>query len=333
MSNIKINFLFISLGLLFLSFSEIKIQEVEKEGSPGARWGHVLIYHNTSGNILLFGGKNKQSGQFLNDTWIWEGKEWKKIDVPGPSARGFCAITFHKVRNTILLHGGRGNDGVTYSDLWEWNGTNWYQIEKNSSFKADHHQIVYLEDQNKILAFGGWNGENINGDTWLWFDKWEQLEIPSPPKRGAFSMVYNKKENNVILFGGLWLNGQYADLWKWSDKEWLPMGGPYDNSSLDHHSMIFDTRLQQIIGFGGKNYRYVCQNKTFKIENNKIVVFNTEGPPARHSFGFTFDVSTKYGYLYGGKEYVNNKQLALDDFWRWDGKKWNRIPLTKAKKH
>jgi len=323
--------IYISIILPFLCLIPLLgiSQDVGVYSGPGARWGHVLIYDIRNNNLLLFGGTNKKGGEFLNDTWIWENNEWKKMDVKGPSPRGFCAVTFHKGRNTILLHGGRGNDRMSYSDIWEWNGLSWNQLEINSSLKADHHQMVYLNDQNAILAFGGWNGKDVMGDTWVWSDKWEQLKIPSPPKRASFSMAYNEKTKSVILYGGLWINGQYADLWEWSNNNWKALCEPYDNSSLDHHVIIYDKNLKQIIGFGGKNYRYVFQNNTFKLENNEIIKLDAEGPSARHSFGFTYDTRENYGYLYGGKKYANEQQLPLDDFWRWDGEKWKILPLTK----
>ncbi len=315
----------IILILFLLVCFNVKSQNIEKENDPGARWGHVFIYHPNQQQILLFGGTRQRGGTYLNDTWIWNGNSWKKADIKGPSPRGFCAFTFHKERKTIILHGGRGNGGLTHSDLWEWNGKNWKKIEDKSLFKADHHQMVYINNQNSLLAFGGWNGKNVMNDTWIWNNKWEKLKSNSPPKRASFSMVNNKKTNSIVLYGGLWINGQYADIWKWTDNKWQSLSGPYDNSSLDHHSMIYDSKLEKIIGFGGKNYRYKFQNKTFSIENGKVVLIDSEGPSARHSFGFTFDSKKNFGYLYGGKEYIDEEQKALSDFWRWDGKKWNKI--------
>ena len=85
--------------------------------------------------------------------------------------------------------------------------------------------------------------------------------------------------------------------------------------------------------FGRYSDNFFLQNKTFKIENEKVVLINTESPTPRHSFGFTFNTRENCGYLYGGKEYINGQQIPLDDFWRWDGQRWNKIPLTKVKKH
>ena len=309
---------------LFISY-HVKSQNIEEYSNPGSRWGHVFIYNPNLKQIVLFGGTRERGGEYLNDTWIWNGDKWKKMNITSPAPRGFSAAVYHKKRKTIILHGGRGNNHVTYSDLWEWNGENWKQIEDSSSFKADHHQMVYINDQNLILAFGGWNGEAVMGDTWTWSNKWEKLKIDSPPKRASFSMVSIEKTDNVILYGGLWINGQYADIWKWSDNKWQSLGGPYDNSSIDHHSMIYDTKLEQVIGFGGKNYRYQYLNNTFLIEKNKVILIESEGPSERHSFGFTFDCSENLGYLFGGKAYIDEKQIALNDFWQWNGKKWRKI--------
>ncbi|WP_242092953.1 Kelch repeat-containing protein [Aestuariivivens sediminicola] len=316
---------FVSLVVSIIPLSEITGQEAKEHNDPGARWGHVMIYDPVNKNMLLFGGTNKKGGEFLGDTWIWENNQWKQMTVSGPSARGFCAVTFDKVRRSIILHGGRGNNRVTYSDLWEWNGSVWSQIEENSDYKADHHQMVYLSNQNTILAFGGWNGEDVIGTTWMWSDGWHKLNIPSPPKRASYAMIYDEINNCALLYGGLWISGQYADLWKWSNNQWQSLSGPYDNSSLDHHAMIYDKKSNKIIGFGGKNYRYVFQNVTFKIENNQIHVIDRGGPTRRHSFGFTYDSYENFGYLYGGKAYVDGEQLPLNDFWRWDGEKWEAL--------
>ncbi len=315
----------ILLFILFPSFTELANEKPNIDKNPTARWGHVFIYDPIHEQILLFGGTNSRDGLYLNDTWIWKNRQWKQLDVPGPSARGFCAATFHEKRKTIIIHGGRGSDRITYSDLWEWNGSRWRQIENNSAFKADHHQMVYLKNENSLFAFGGWNGKDVLGNTWLWSSEWEQLNIPSPPKRSAFGMTFNKKTNKVNLFGGLWINGQYADLWEWFDGQWQSLGGPYDNSSLDHHAMIYDDNLGKVIGFGGKNYRYKVQRSTFQIVNSKLEAITNEGPSGRHSFGFTYDINFNFGYLFGGKKYHNGQQLALDDFWRWDGDKWDKI--------
>ncbi|MDU8886247.1 kelch repeat-containing protein [Yeosuana sp. MJ-SS3] len=299
-------------------------QEKIKENNPGKRWGHVLIYDQFRDQLVLFGG-TRERGIYLNDTWIWDNKKWTKINTIGPSERGFCAATFHKDRNTIIIHGGRGNDRTTYGDTWEWDGKEWKQLDVKSGYIADHHQMVYLNDEKQILAYGGWNGKDVIGDTWFWNGKWEKSNESSPPKRASFGMAFNTSNNAVYLYGGLWVNGQYADIWKRTKGKWQPIAEPYSNSSLDHHMLIYDENRDNIIGFGGKNYRRQMQGKTFKIDNRQIETLSEEGPINRHSFGFTFASKQQMAYLYGGKKYLGDDQIALGDFWKWDGKTWNLI--------
>ncbi|NIR66648.1 MAG: hypothetical protein GWN00_31020 [Aliifodinibius sp.] len=138
-------------------------------------------------------------------------------------------------------------------------------------------------------------------------------------------MAYHKKLVKIILFGGLWIDGQYADLWEWSNGKWHSRGGPYDNSPLDHHNMIYDEKLQQVIMFGGKNYRYRAQKNTLTVKGDRIITLSTDGPSARHSVGLTYHSQHQHGYLYGGKKYKGDNQVALADFWKWNGEMWERI--------
>lgn len=89
--------------------------------------------------------------------------------------------------------------------------------------------------------------------------------------------------------------------------------------------MIYDEDLDQLMGFGGKNYRYVFQNKTFTIKGKNIVMIADEGPSARHSLGLTYDSNNMVTYLFGGKEYKEGGFNALVDFWKWNGSNWEEV--------
>ena len=41
--------------------------------------------------------------------------------------------------------------------------------------------------------------------------------------------------------------------------------------------MIFDPELNQVIGFGGKNYRYVMQDNTFTLNQGKVEILDRKG--------------------------------------------------------
>jgi len=316
----RINRLKIFLLLVLFLITSINHGKENKQ-SPGPRWGHSFIFDQARNELLLFGG-SRERGSYLGDTWVWKDGNWNKKANDGPAPRGFSAIAYHEKRQTIILHGGRGNERQTYSDTWEWNGVKWTQLNQQSEFSADHHQMVYLPESNQIMSFGGWNGKGVSGDTWLWETKWQKSPEVSPPPRAAYGMTYDTNINRVVLFGGLWVNGQYADLWYRDNKGWKQQGGHYDRSSLDHHAMTYEQKNQQVLLFGGKNYRRIMQKHLVHINNNKFTDLTDSGPKARHSFGIAYNYHNHKIYIYGGKIYQGEEQLPLADFWQWDGRKW-----------
>lgn len=294
---------------------------------PGPRWGHALVRDYARNEVLLFGGA-KGGGAYLADTWTWNGEEWRQRKVPGPPARGFPAAAFHAGRGTVVLHGGRAEGRRPHSDTWEWNGAAWGLIEEASPFTSDHHAMVYLPSSDQLLAFGGWTGDGVTGETWT-FDAsgagWRLATGAGPPGRSAFGMAYDAGRDIAVVTGGLWIEGQYADVWEWAEGAWRAAGGPYDNSSLDHHSLVWDPEREQILGFGGKNYRYRPLGKTFEVLGGRMIELTRDGPEPRHSTPLAWEGRTRRILLFGGKKYEGSEQVALGDLWAWDGMRWELL--------
>ena len=85
-----------------------------------------MSYDNKRKKVVLFGGSK---GQFLGDTWEWDGKQWMEIKSTGPSARGGVpSMAFDSSRKMVILFGGWDEIGMQ-SDIWEWNGKIWKQAD------------------------------------------------------------------------------------------------------------------------------------------------------------------------------------------------------------
>lgn len=297
---------------------------------PSPRWGATFIYDPVNDNFLLFGGAEGTGGAYVGETWIWDREKWIKIETPGPSPRGFSAATFHQERSSIILHGGRGVENVVYSDTWGWDGKQWTLIEDQGPYQADHHKIVFVPGDNFILGYGGWIGGAVTGVTWKWNGTWEVLipEDNSPPKRASFGMDFDLTKKHVLLFGGLWLNGQYADFWTWDNiLGWKAQSGPYEHSSLDHHTLFYDYSRKQALIFGGKDYRYRARDRTIEIgsENQFSYLELAYKPTPRHSFGLAYDTKRNQAVLFGGKAMDEMTLIPLNDLWIWDGETWSLL--------
>jgi hypothetical protein len=88
--------------------------------------------------------------------------------------------------------------------------------------------------------------------------------------------------------------------------------------------MTYDISRQQVVLYGGKNYRYVLSGKTQSIEENIVTQLSSEGPSPRASIGLTYDAKRNITLLYGGKEYQGDEQVPLSDLWSWDGNAWQQ---------
>jgi len=135
---------------------------------PEPRWGHKMVYDQSNGNILLFGGNDGK--KYFDDTWIWNGNtaEWSKV-TPGtiPGARCFHSLTCDTVRGRILMFGGLSASETPLRDLWEWNGTEWTLLMAEAPPKPRYNSgFVYDPRRNKSLLFGGFDGKEFFRDSW-----------------------------------------------------------------------------------------------------------------------------------------------------------------------
>jgi len=93
---------------------------------PSARDGARTVFVSTIGQVLLFGGAEIAGNVTnLNDTWVWDGTQWKRMDIAGPPARAHAALAFHDALDMVLMTGGSNGPGVILKDTWAWNGQIW----------------------------------------------------------------------------------------------------------------------------------------------------------------------------------------------------------------
>jgi hypothetical protein len=79
--------------------------------------------------VFLFGGAEITSNvKNLNDTWLWNGKQWEQMEVDGPPERVHPAMAFDAKRGVTVLTGGSNGPGDILEDTWEWDGGKWVCI-------------------------------------------------------------------------------------------------------------------------------------------------------------------------------------------------------------
>lgn len=133
--------------------------------SPSARAFGQMSYDPTHQNVVLFGGNG--NGQFLSDTWTWDGDNWTQhVTDNTPPARFGYGLSYDGAH--IILFGGDGIGGVQLRDTWFWDGTDWTQQDITTNNRG-HVGMVYDEHNDQVVSFGGYGGSSgspIINETW-----------------------------------------------------------------------------------------------------------------------------------------------------------------------
>jgi hypothetical protein len=228
-----------------------------------------MAYDAAREHIILFGGTSND-GNLLNDTWLWDGTNWREHYTPtAPTARSGAAMAFDEARQQVILFGGQTYGervGTPLNDTWAWDGTQWHEITSSVMPAARlGANLAYHPDSRKIILFGGTAGHTIFQDTWLWDGKsWRRAEVATnPPARAWANMVYHQDAQQVVLVGGGGggePNGQagvslaLGDTWAWDGWGWQCLSAQ-DAPGGSYHSAAYDAASRAIVVYASKIYK------------------------------------------------------------------------------
>ncbi|OGQ80604.1 MAG: hypothetical protein A2289_22015 [Deltaproteobacteria bacterium RIFOXYA12_FULL_58_15] len=156
------------------------------ETTPGPRIFHHLAYDAVHDEVILYGGCDTLTcDPRLNDTWIWNGRQWRDAQAGVPSgARTRATMGWDPKVNRIRLYGGclAGDiDDCTepVSDVYLWDGSVWYvdtSITTSPAVRLSANWIFDAEDDRLLMLSGVCLVDNGSGglreepctDTWSW---------------------------------------------------------------------------------------------------------------------------------------------------------------------
>jgi len=159
---------------------------------------------------VLFGGLD-----FANsgETWEWNGSDWARRFVSGPSPRRDHAMAYDVARGVTVLFGGLTAVGSS-SETWEWNGNAWVQRVVNGPSARYQHSMAYDSARGVTVLFGGLIGSANDGETWEWNgDVWTRRATDGPQPRSSCAMAYDAAHGVNVLFGGFVATALNAETW------------------------------------------------------------------------------------------------------------------------
>ncbi len=244
---------------------------------PPFRKAGSMAYDAARQVSLLFGGGGN------NDTWIWDGKNWRELTPSqSPPARMNASMVYSAAQKHIVLFGGMNNAGQLLNDTWIWDGSNWAQVNTASAPPARSGACMAYDDaRQQVVLFGGQTSDQRFGallnDTWIWDGTiWQDAHpITRPGARQGASLTNCTAERHLVLFGGSAGHALLDDTWTWNGTDWREHTLAMRPSARAWAAMTYKTHARQVVLLGGGG------------EGN-----NTIAP------------------------------VALSDMWAWDGLSW-----------
>jgi len=145
--------------------------------NPPGRVLHAMAFDEARGRVVLFGGATLTSGkpEPLGDTWEWDGRDWRRIDVTGPAARDHVAMAYSPVQRGIVLHGGGTPLEGMLGDTWLYDGRAWTRMLDAGPARG-RHRLLYDPVERAVLLYGGYDGRRRTSELWaLRANAWERL--------------------------------------------------------------------------------------------------------------------------------------------------------------
>lgn len=224
---------------------------LEPRTTTGVKTDHMGA-EDRHGNIVVFGGTTQHGGRSSDDTWLWDGRDWTRLELDvRPSARVFAGIAYDPLRGVVVLAG---------EDTWEWDGDRWTMVSGAENTPGRENFTLWFDPAlGKVVLYGGGDRTGSNEttntlqDSWAWDGvRWEGVRLGrGPGRREAYTAAYDLRRGELVLFSGLAEPDQRLDgTWILRNYEWTELD-VYEPPATVFGAAAFDRAGGRVVLFGG----------------------------------------------------------------------------------
>jgi hypothetical protein len=214
-----------------------------------------MVYDPGIGKLLLFGGQNYDSSgarRFLNDTWTYDGKTWKKQSpAHSPSPRSGAALAYDPAIGRLVLFGASEPVG---SDTWTYDGKTWTQ--QRPATVPEKKDYGVLSPIGLSMAYDPVIGKLVlvGGETWTYDGTTWTKESPAanPPAWNVYPLTYDAALKRLVTYR-VTTTGE-ATMWTYDGTTWTGQATPAGPPVISGWSLAYDPGVSLTILFGGVKY-------------------------------------------------------------------------------
>ena len=253
--------------------------ELSTPHRPPERSNSSLVYDTDRQEAVLFGGGSNVSGMaaFLDDTWIFNGKDWTQQSTQlSPSPRTGASMVYDPDYKRIYLFGGSYSfekDIWKYNDTWAWDGSIWQQIQLNNQPAIrDSAAMAYDPVHHIVLLYGGASIAAPLNDTWIWNGEvWTEQQPVHQPTIGAFfypQLTFDANRQQVVLIGTIWgYPNSHTETWAWDGQDWveLPVVRPLPEELMFNGKLVYLPGLRTVAMVDTFTQKVVNPDRTLSL--------------------------------------------------------------------
>ncbi len=198
---------------------------------PGPRDHHAMAFDDARGNLVIHGGSVvlENASQIYNDTWLFNGNAWTKVEHSALPHRAHHAMIHDPIRKHLLAFGGITAERQYNGETWTFDGVRWTMLAAEGPPPLARYRMAFHPPSGQVILYGG-NGRgssmlaSVRNETRAWDGtRWRQL-TPSrnPGPRFVHAMAYYEPLKSIVLYGGV-PEAKSDDAWIFDGADWKPL--------------------------------------------------------------------------------------------------------------
>jgi hypothetical protein len=193
------------------------VRELEPSASPGARYGHTIVYDRAGDRFVFFGGTSDNGATLHNGAWEFTGGNWTALTPSGtaPSARMHHTAIYDPASERIIIFGG-DNGTSALNDAWALDLTGggsgaWVALAPSGTPPSARytHSAIYDTPHRRMIVYGGEDSGTLGDVHALDLSdggngSWTQLSPggTAPDARKGHAAAYDPYSQRMLVFGG-----------------------------------------------------------------------------------------------------------------------------------
>ncbi len=191
--------------------------------SPPGRSGATSAYDPVTRTVMLYGGQ-LQLGEMVDDTWSWNGSDWRELDSGTGHPPSSGVIAWDSPLNEMVLVGESGTTS-TY-ETWEWSTRGWGR-DAAGDFVAYGAALAFDPISGALIAITSTGPQEASTVTLQWKgSSWRRMtgvadpSIATDQPATVAGLALDPSIGRLLLTCTAAHTGAASQEWTWDGENW-----------------------------------------------------------------------------------------------------------------